>query len=493
MHRMISVLVFILCVTVSAAAKQPNAANMVVSSELYPQNSIWFTRPPDQSEIRFKLTEFDALPWSETTAPDRATRFVIDPHKTHQTMLGIGTSLEETSIYAMLKNKTRAQTREILRALIDPKQGIGMTLFRVCIGTSDFSDARSVSSHAQGFYTYQPRPGDSFSIQNDIDLGIVSVLHMAQDVAEECGQEIRFFASAWSPPAWMKTSEALIGGTLKQGMERELAQYFRKFIEAYAAQGIPIHAMTMQNEANFTPDAYPGMTLSWQQERDLVIATYEVFQREPKVDTKLWIIDHNFEFWKKADRILQSLEKLGQKHYVDAAAFHDYSSAPPSDMMKLKQRHEHIGLQFSEMSKFGVSGMADIQSYLFNGAQSYVYWVTMSTQTPEEHNQGPWNTIKNLSPTILMQLDGDTPKWIKNSDYYLLGQFSRFIRPGAERIECPFGDPSTLTAVAFRNPEGGMAVVLVNQTVKSQPFSITVGQHACTGTVPEKSVATVTW
>ena len=493
MHRSIFVLVLILCVTVSAELKRPNPANMVVSSELHPQSSIWFTQPPDASEIRFKLTDMDPLPWSEAAAPAGATLFPIDPHKTHQTMLGIGTSLEETSVYAMMKNKTKEQTRDILRALIDPEHGIGMTLFRVCIGTSDFSDGRTLSSHAQGFYTYQEHRDDTFSIQNDIDLGIVSLLRMALDVADECGQEIRFFASAWSPPAWMKTSDALIGGTLKKGMEGELAQYFRRFIEAYAAHGIPIHAMTMQNEANFTPDAYPGMKLSWQQECDLVIATHEAFQQEPKIDTRLWIIDHNFEYWKKADRILKSLETRGKKHYVDAAAFHHYSDAGPENMKTLKQRHPQIDLQFSEMSKFGVSGMADIQSYFFNGAQSYVYWVTMSTQTPEEHNQGPWNTVKNLSPTMLMQLDGDTPQWVINSDYYLLGQFSRFIRPGAVRLKCPFGDASKLTAVAFRNPDGGTAVVLVNQTSKAQPFRITVGQHSCTGTMQDKSVATVTW
>ena len=94
---------------------------------------------------------------------------------------------------------------------------------------------------------------------------------------------------------------------------------------------------------------------------------------------------------------------------------------------------------------------------------------------------------------MLMQLDGDTPRWIKNSDYYLIGQFSRFVRPGAVRIECPFGNASALTAVAFRNPDGTIAVVLVNQTSQEQSFCIQFGQHACTGTVPDKSVATVTW
>src|SRR5210317_943660 len=103
MVRLIPVLLLIVCVTVSAESTQPNPANMVVSSELYPESSIWFTQPPDLSEIRYKLTAFDALPWSEAAAPDRATRFVINPRKGHQTILGIGTSLEETSVYAMVK------------------------------------------------------------------------------------------------------------------------------------------------------------------------------------------------------------------------------------------------------------------------------------------------------------------------------------------------------------------------------------------------------
>jgi len=459
-----------------------------MSSELYPEDPVWFTNPPDSSEIRYRLTEATL---AETPVQNSAVVFHVDPSQTFQTMLGIGTSLEETTVYAMLKNKSDDQTKAILRRLIDPAGGIGMSLFRITIGTSDFSDGRAVSDHPQGFYSYQENPQQPFSIQNDIDLGIIKVLNMAQEVAADCGQQIRFFASPWSPPPWMKTSNSLIGGTLKKGFEKQLAQYLRRFIEAYAAQGIPVYAMTLQNEANFTPRTYPGMKLSWKQERDLALAAYNEFQKTPRLETKIWIIDHNFEYWKKADRILSSLEKIGAKHVVDAVAFHDYSNAKPAAMGKLKMRHPGVGLQFSEMSKFGVKGMADIQRYFVNGAQSYVYWVTMSTQNPTEHIQGPYNSLDMLSPTLFIQLNGDTPDYVINADYYLLGQFSRYIRPGAVRIGCDFGDECALTAVAFQNPDGAIVVVLVNQTAQQQPFRLEREDHTCSGHVAPKSVATV--
>lgn len=483
---------YLLVILFSVTVLQAQHPSMWVSSELYPENPIWFTNPPDTSEIRYKLTPMD-LTSTESTSSQGIPTFTLDPQTTYQSILGIGTSLEATSVYAILKHKTDDQAKEILRALIDPAHGIGMNLFRITMGTSDFSDGRAVSDHPKGFYSYQDHPDEPFSIQNDIDLGIIKVLNLAQQVARECQppQEITFFASCWSPPPWMKTSGALIGGTLKPGYEDELAVYFRMFVEAYQQQGVPIYAMTIQNEPNFVPDSYPGMKLSWKQERDLVIAIYEEFQKEPKLDTKLWIIDHNFEYCKKADKILNSLEKLGKTHYVDAAAFHDYSDAPASNMQTLQQRHPSLGLQFSEMSKFGVAGMYDIQHYFWNGSQSYVYWVTMSTQEPGEHNQGPYSTLESLSPTMLMKTDGDNPNWYKNADYFLLGQFSRFIRPGAVRISCERGSPKTVTAVAFENPDGSIVVVLVNQTENGQPFFLSHQNQIYKATVPHKSVATV--
>ena len=234
----------------------------------------------------------------------------------------------------MARNRTEGQIRALLKTLLDPADGMGLNLFRLTIGTSDFSDGRTVSSHPRGFYSYQDTPDAEFSIQLDIDLGVIAMVKRVQEVAARLNpaREIKFFASCWSPPGWMKTSGSLIGGTLKAGFEKPLASYFRHYIEAYAAFGIPIYAITIQNEPNYLPTEYPGMRLSSRQEHDIVVAVWEEFDQglagKRELLTRLWINDHNFEDWCNADTTLTRLGDSGRKHYVDATAFHNYSAAP---------------------------------------------------------------------------------------------------------------------------------------------------------------------
>ena len=189
-----------------------------------PESSVWYTNPPDSSEIKYRLFKQNYIEWqSENPQDDLIIK--VDPEIRFQEILGIGTSLEATSLYAMRKGKTEDQINKLLRSLLSPETGMGLNLFRICIGTSDFSDGRSVSDHPQGFFSYQDNPDIPFSIQPDIDLGIIDMLKKVQLVASELDppRPIKFFASCWSPPPWMKTSKSLIGGTLKAGYEKKLA------------------------------------------------------------------------------------------------------------------------------------------------------------------------------------------------------------------------------------------------------------------------------
>lgn len=467
------------------------------TSELLPGSERWFTNPPLETEIQYRLTPQPDLSW-QAVQPAELLTFYINSESKYQTVLGFGTSLEATTVYAIRKNKTLEQQREILKALIDPETGMGLNLFRITIGTSDFSDGRKLSPHPKGFYSYQDDLNTPFSIANDIQLGIPAILNLAQEVAANLKppRTIQFLASCWSPPGWMKTSQELIGGTLKPDYEKKLAQYFRQFIESYQRLGIPILAMTLQNEPNFLPDDYPGMFLSREQELNLTIAAYEEFNSESSplpISTQLWINDHNFEYWKKADFILQSLEKMGKKHYVGAVAFHNYSHSPVSNMTRLHQKHPEIPVAFTEKSEFGVIGMYHIQQYLQNWSTCYFSWVTMSTQQLDEHNQGPYNKPGELSPTLLIQKNGHLPEWYKIPEYYLISQFSRFIQPGACRIACTPGAPDKVTAVAFINPDQTIVLVLVNQTAKEQEFRAIFQEKQFKTTLSAKTVATYCW
>src|SRR5439155_291929 len=72
---------------------------------------------------------------------------------------------------------------------------------------------------------------------------------------------LKIMASPWSPPGWMKTSGSLIQGTLLPEAYGPLADYLRRYIEAYAGEGVPIYAITVQNEPHYEPSDYPGMRL----------------------------------------------------------------------------------------------------------------------------------------------------------------------------------------------------------------------------------------
>jgi len=320
---------------------------------------------------------------------------------------------------------------------------------------------------------------------------------MLSFLAVSTAQELKFFASCWSPPAWMKTSGNLIGGTLKPGYEKQLALYFRNFIEAYEALNIPIQAITLQNEPNFLPPAYPGMKLSAEQERDISTAVYEEFHEnlgdKRELNTEIWINDHNFEFWEKADRVLHELAQKGQKHVVKAVAFHNYSNVPVTAMTRLHELHPETDIQFTEHSEWGVSGMHNIQSYFMNWSRSYVYWVAMTTQKLDEHNQSPYNRIGELSPTLLVEKEDGSPDWYVTPEYYLLAQFAKFVRPGARRIYCDPGSIDQVSFVAFRNFDGYVAVVAVNQSNTTREFGLSCRGKFVNSKLPAKTVATLVW
>jgi len=457
-------------------------------------------------------------------APPSAPLVVqVDPEQKFQRLLGIGTSLEDTTLYAILKNKTDDQRRAILKDLLDPATGIGLNLIRITIGTSDFSDARSVAggeANPNGWYTYQDGGPDSpFSIANDKNIystpalsypgGIVAALKLAQQVASASGNELTFFASPWSPPAWMKTPSTLVGmtslgqTTLKEGFEPQLAQYLRNFVVAYAAEGIPIHAITLQNERNFTPTGYPGMLLSDQQEADLVEATYENFhniggQHGADLHTRLWILDHNFDQVGSAIAVMDLLAAKDKTAYVDAAAFHHYGG-DPSQMTQFSDRYPATGMVFTEGAVWGVGSTSgkgnsyqEVLKVLRNGARSYVDWVTMVTHDSAEHIQGPFSAPPNLSPTLLMSAPDDIGH-VRTPEFFMLGQFSRYLKPGAVRIASGAGTPDRAMTVAFLNPDNQVALVAVNASDFDQDVTIAYRGWQATGTVPKKAVGTFVW
>ena len=479
-----------------------------ISSEFHPMSDKWYTDPWPETNICYRLTEQPPLEWGRRKNMGTATKTVlIDSPTTYQTISGIGSSLEHTTIYAIRKNKTRSPQRAILESLISPDEGIGMNLFRIEIGRSDFSDGTKASPpplYKKGWFSLKDAPNAPFSIDRPLSLGIIDTLKMAIEVGNATKNPIKIFASPWSPRDWMRAKKSMVqGGPIKRSVLDNYASYLHRFVEAYAAEGIPIYAITLQNERLFEPVDYPGMIIAWELERDLLIEVHNNFRSvnrgygEP-LDVKLWALDHNFDHWREAELLISDLKANDQTHMLDGIAFHQYGGLS-KQMAALQSLHPDVRVMFTKGSVWGLNGddnrrgFETLIQHLRNGATTYSAWVTMITQNPAEANQGPYNTVGKVAPTMLIQENGSSAESYKTPEFWLMGQFSRFVRPGAVRIHSNYGSIQTVTNVTFLNPDGTYVLIVANSTSKHQTFNVEFSNQNLNAGIPPKSIATNRW
>jgi len=425
-------------------------------------------------DMKARLSPQPPLAFAQTTAKaDYAIE--VDPGQTYQSILGLGSSLEHSTCYN-ISRLSAAQQAEVLRRLIDPGEGIGMSMMRICIGTPDFTPSP--------WYSYDDMPAGGadpelkeFSIDKDRQY-VLPILRLAASI----NPDIVFFASPWSPPGWMKTNGSLCGGRIDPQHFRSFARYMARFIEAYAAEGIRIHAVTLQNEPGYCPDSYP--TCCWTAEQQLVCIRDHLGPelQSRGLATKIWCFDHNFNNVGFPIAVLSDPEAA---RYVDGTAFHHYEGRP-SAMTALHEKFPDKHIYFSEGSVFGVEGIADIIAFLRNWARSYNAWVAII-----DHKRQPNRGPHDCSPTCVV-LNSEALTLEYRADYYLYGQVMKFIRPGAVRID---SGPmlKSLPNVAVQNPDGSIVLVVANPGRSACTLGVTWGDMHLGAEVEARSVATYRW
>jgi len=435
-----------------------------------PKNGNWYTSPATGlAGTPYQLSRQADI---ATTAASGPATITVDTTQQYQTILGVGSSLEESTIYN-LSRMSAAGRDAALRALVDPVTGAGFNVARITFGTSDFT------SH--DFYTYDDGAADPalsrFSIQRDVDYKIISTLQQALAI----NPNLKIFASAWSAPPWMKTSNAIIGGSLLSQYIPNLATYYRKAVQAYAAAGIPIYALTLQNEPLFSPADYPGMLVSADQERQLAKALRtELGAGGPKI----WAFDHNFS---EGASYAAGVLTADARSSVDGIAFHDYAG-DPSVMATVKATYPDKDVLMTERSVWGTAGADRIVQYFRNQATLYEGWVSMLDQnrSPERWSGAP-------DPTMLVQSASSPDTFWQLPDYNMVAQFSKWVQPGAKRVATAYGSTGTVTNVSFANPDNSLVTIVVNQTSASRPFTLRAGAQQFTSTLPAKTIGTYIW
>lgn len=449
---------------------------------------VWLT---SEDGRRFKLDRRPDLEFVPAAAPGGHEEVVyVDPSIAYQSILGLGSSLEEASVYHLSRMEPGTRER-VLRDLVAPQQGIGWNLFRICFGSSDFT-GRPYYSYADLSPTGRSGHGlspdetdlalEQFSIQKDLDYHILDVLHQVRQI----NPEVLFFASPWSPPGWMKSGGSMCSGRLLPQYVEAAARYYAMAVQAYGEQGIPLHAITLQNEPLMVHKGYPTCYLDWETHMALLKAVRAEFDRR-RLNTQIWIFDHNFnQAMAYPGRILQDPEAYAA---TDGVAFHSYEGRV-EQMGELHDAYPEMDLYFTERSTFGARGVTEILTYFQNWARSYNAWVTCLDDR-QQPNAGP----HPCSPTFVTvdRNDPDNVRYI--AEYYLLGQISRFVQRGALRVESRSGadGPRSLTHCAFLNPDGTLALVVVNATRGARRFAIVQDSAQVEALLPDRSVGTYVW
>ncbi len=471
-----SFLFSLLLLPAAAAAFEPRAADVYATSQA--------------SGVAVMST--GTLSFADFPQPTEGQPFVlVDPEKKFQTMLGIGAALTDASADVFATLPPAAQER-VLRAFFDPKTGNGYTLARTSIHSCDFSSAT---------YTYAA-DGDktlsTFSIAHDRE-NRLPLLRRARAAA---GGRLTVFASPWSPPAWMKSNgDMLHGGSLKPEDDQAWADYFVKFIRAYEKEGVPIWGVTVQNEPmarqpwescvfsarqerDFLKN-YLGPTLKkaglgdrkiliWDHNRDLLYQYASVILSDPAAARYVWgVAYHWYEDWAGGQPLYDNVRRLAEAYPDKPPFFSEGCECPGGTDKALKLDDWSLGEQY---------GREMIRDFN-NGTVAWTDWNLLL-----DERGGP-NHVGNFCYAAL-HVDTKTHVLHWTDIYPYMGHFSRFIRPGARRVAvAPSRD--ALKSTAFLNPDGTLAVVVMNETGAPVAYRLLISGKAAKLTSAAHSIATV--
>jgi glucosylceramidase len=450
---------------------------IAITQSTYSQNQKTVTVYTTANNTNFRITKTDSgLKFSDFGQPPETQVCVfVDPTHSFQTLLGIGGAITDASAETFAKMPAAAQN-QLLMAYYDKVNGIGYTLARTSIHSSDFSSAS---------YTYVG-DGDkelkTFNIDHDRQFRIPLI----KKATKTAGGKLTIFVSPWSPPAWMKDNNSMIqGGNLLPQFKQPWANYFIKFINAYQKEGIPIWGLTLQNEP-MAKQTWESCHYSAEDERDF-IKTYlgPTLLKNGMANKKLIAWDHNRDLiYQTASTILNDKEAA---KYIWGIGYHWYETWTGSAMMfdnvrKVAETFPDKKLMFTEgcVDRFDATrinewGLGEVYGHSMvndfnNGTVGWTDWNILV-----DEKGGP-NHVGNFcfAPVIG---DTRTGELTFTSSFYYIGHFSKFIKPGAKRI-ISSSNRDMLETTAFKNTDGKIAVVVMNRTDKSVPYILWMNNKA---------------
>ncbi len=287
----------------------------------------------------------------------------------------------------------------------------------------------------------------------------------------------RFLACPWSPPAWMKTNNNVIGGSFSTGMEAEIGEYFSTYVDRMqSVYSVPVNYLSIQNEPDLTTGYWScqyspaelGAVVKAVGDRfaldgrstQLVVADTSTLSAAPSYlaglmsnpgaapYVKIFSTHPYDQPWTNPDATIanwNALRTLAQSYSVklwqtEYSNFNDYSAtAGDWDSAMLMAEHMHFALTEGDVS-------------------AWLYW-----------NLNRQNNLPTDGYGQSLYVDE-----LPIAKAYAMGQFAKHVRPGAQRVGATSDNTNVLVS-AYRDDTAGQVIfVCINRAVTNQNVGFTV-------------------
>lgn len=405
-----------------------------------------------------------------------ASSSVTADGRTDQSFIGFGGCFNEMGGIA-LKKLSQEDQDAVMDLLFDPEaDGLRLTFNRMSMGASDYG-AR--------WYSYNETPGDYAMEHFSIDEDRPYMLPYIKE-AYKRNPNMQMFGSPWSPPTWMKFPAVYNFGHLIWTEEnlKAYALYFAKYVQAYAAEGIKINQVHIQNEP-FSDQKFPSCVWKNGDEFRIFISKYigPLFE-ELGLDTDIMLGTLNRDETCYNDYPNRTFHDKEVSKYCKGVGFQwagkhcipqVHESFP--DKLLIQTENECGNGQNDWGYANYIFGL--FRHYLTHGVSAYVYW----NMILEQGGMSSWGWHQNSMVVV------DNGRYTLTPEYYVMKHFSRYIQKDAVRL-CLTGH-WTGTSVAFRNPDGSVVLVTQNGFPEAQTVEFTVDGETYTFELAPESINTM--
>ena len=383
----------------------------------------------------------------------------VDWSRTGQEIDGFGAS-GAFHMAGNLMNFPEPQRTQILDILFSQSSGAGLSIVRNFVG-----DGGSWGSSTNG-------PAPSIEPQEGVWnwTGDEDEIWLMNEAAKRGGT--RIISTVWSPPAWMKTNNNVIGGRLRPDKYQAFAEYLSMYVRGYKEHhGIDIYAISLSNEPDVTV-RYSSCYWNGKEFHDFLKVLIPVFERD-KITAKVVVGENSA--WSE-NPVLESLNDSVTSARIDIVGVHAYGTIERDPFPPISQRSGQLVETLKQKKKIWQTEAANLGRN-YPGIADGLYWAHILHTHVAENRTNAWLYWWAMDPYTgggsLVHMDPAKNTYTVDKRLYTIGNYSRFIRPGFFRVQIVSEFvPGVLVSAYKSEANHQLVVVAINENGVAQDLEL---------------------